>query len=188
MAVGELVDLSEQVQDIKARTTSLVQGLSDDAFSWQPEAGKWSIGECLDHLNLTAHVFLPLFQRALDNGVRDLEPGASAGSRRSIAGRLFLRVMEPPVKARVKAPRVVTPRPSLAIDDVVPRFQTFQDDFLECLARAAGTDLWKTRLRHPAIPVIRFGLGELFAISFAHERRHLWQAEQVRSHRGFPSD
>lgn len=186
MAATELAELREQVHRVQQRATSLVEGLSDDSFTWQPEPGRWSVGECLDHLNLTANVFLPLFHRAIDSGVRDLDLGTSGRVRRSIAGRLLLRVMEPPVKAGVKAPAVVTPRPSLTVDDVLPRFQGFQDDFLECLGRAAGTDLWKTRLRHPAIPVIKFGWGELFAICIAHERRHLWQAERVRSRGAFP--
>jgi hypothetical protein len=39
--------------------------------------------------------------------------------------------------------------------------------------------LGRVKVRSPAMKLLRFPLGGLFAIMAAHERRHLWQAQQV---------
>ena len=38
----------------------------------------------------------------------------------------------------------------------------------------------------PAAPLLKWSLGTMFAITLAHERRHLWQARVVRNDRNFP--
>ena len=43
----------------------------------------------------------------------------------------------------------------------------------------------------PALPaflrgIVQMPLGARFALIGAHDRRHLWQAEQVREHADFP--
>jgi hypothetical protein len=36
-------------------------------------------------------------------------------------------------------------------------------------------------------PFVKMPLGARFALITAHDRRHLWQAEQVRNHASFPA-
>ena len=43
--------------------------------------------------------------------------------------------------------------------------------------------------RHGAdadLPLMKWSLGTMFALVMAHERRHIWQARQVRNDRRFP--
>ena len=54
------------------------------------------------------------------------------------------------------------------------------------LRKAAGIDLNGTRFVNPFLSLIRFSMGSGFQIIAAHERRHLWQAKQVRGRAGFP--
>ncbi len=178
----ELEDLREQVQSIKVQARELVAGKSPLQLSWQPQEGKWSMGECLDHLNITAAAFLPHLDRSIQAGQR----GENGGARRSWLGKWMLDTIEPPPKRKFKAPKLVSPGRDLRWQEIGPRFLAYQDRILERLDKAGGLDLWKTKARHPAIPVWKFRLGELFAIMLAHERRHLWQAGQVGKAAGFP--
>ena len=49
----------EQIRYIRQDVTAIVANLGDDQFTWRPAPGRWSIGECFEHLNLTAAAFGP---------------------------------------------------------------------------------------------------------------------------------
>jgi hypothetical protein len=98
----------------------------------------------------------------------------------------MLNLIEPPPKRRFRAPNAFAPKTGKGLGEAVPEFMTWQDEIQQHLVRAKGLDLWRTKLWSPAVPLLRFSLGETFAILAAHERRHLWQAERVREAPGFP--
>lgn len=54
------------------------------------------------------------------------------------------------------------------------------------LDSARGLDLGRLRVTSPVSRLLRIPLGSYLRISVAHERRHLWQAEQVTVAAGFP--
>jgi len=64
---------------------------------------------------------------------------------------------------------------------IVADFMEWQDKLGATIRRADGLDLVRPRGRSPALPLIKWSLGALIAITLAHERRHLWQARQVRN-------
>ncbi len=53
------------------------------------------------------------------------------------------------------------------------------------LMRADGLDLARVRVISPVSRCFRLPLGAYFAFVMAHDRRHLWQARQVRTLPGF---
>ena len=182
----ELDDYQEQFRRIKERAQRLVVGLNDRAFNWRPEPRRWSISECLDHLNLTTEQYL----QAIDQAIGTARSKGLLGDhprRRSCIGNLILRVfVERPARPRFAAAKKFVPSPNQSIDKVVPKFTSLQGEMLKRLQLANGLDLWRTKLRCPDIPLLKFSLGETFAIHAAHERRHLCQAEQLRGEGGFP--
>ena len=184
--VVELEDYRIQIGRIKRRCEALVEGLGNKAFNWKPEERRWSICECLGHLNITAELYLPLIDRALAKS-RSQGLLGDAPARRGLIGGWIVRFSEPPAKRRVKAPKVFLPKAEQPLDSVVPKFIELQDRLVERLRQANGLDLWRTKIRSPAIALLRLSLGETFALLTGHERRHLWQAEQVKGDPGFPT-
>lgn len=180
----ELEDYRQQVQAVQQRAAQLTLGLDNTAGVWRPAPRCWSIAECLDHLNVTAEVFLPALHRAIDGGIA--ASGEPRGPHRGWVGGWILRVVEPPPQKRFRAPKRAQPRAHLELDQVEAHFQQLQREILACLTRAEGVDLAKTRLGHPMFALLRLSLSEMFGVLVAHERRHLWQAEQVLAAPGFP--
>jgi hypothetical protein len=177
--------LLAELAAIESRSEALTAGLDEAAFSWSPAPGRWSVGQCLEHLNLTADAFFPLLDRAMDQGKPCSEPAAAMRAR--LVARGFLGILEPPYKRGVKAPGPARPAPKLVMADVTGRFAEAQKKLGERIDRARGIDLNRSKMRHPAIPVVKFSVGEIFEILLAHERRHLWQAENVRREPAFPA-
>jgi hypothetical protein len=58
--------------------------------------------------------------------------------------------------------------------------------FVDRLRQASGLDLARARVTSPAARWLRLPLGCGFALTAAHERRHLWQAKQLTSRSEFP--
>ena len=54
------------------------------------------------------------------------------------------------------------------------------------MRRAAGYDVNHVRFRNPFIPLLRFSVGTGLELHSSHERRHLLQAERVKTAPGFP--
>jgi hypothetical protein len=51
---------------------------------------------------------------------------------------------------------------------------------------AAEIDLTRATFQNPFIPIVRMRVATGLAILPAHDRRHLWQAEQVQLAPGYP--
>src|SRR5580658_9400871 len=69
MAMSE--DLAILIAEMDANFShleSITTGLSREQFNWRPEAGRWSIGECVGHLNIVNAGDLAPLQEAIQNG------------------------------------------------------------------------------------------------------------------------
>lgn len=177
---AELENYQDQLLSITQGAPGIVRGLSPTQFNRRPAPDRWSVAESLDHLNLTARRFLPFFDQSIDAAAaRGLT--ASGPFAYPLLERLFLVAMEPPPRVRVRAPSAFIPARNRAVDDVLREFTDWQDRLGERIRRADGLDLRRARLRSPFVPWVRYSLGIGFAVILAHERRHLWQARQVRN-------
>jgi DinB superfamily len=72
-------DLSANDQSAR----DLVGGITDEQLNWQPAAGCWSIGQCLEHLCVTNECYLPAISAALKeqprSPVEEITPGWFGG-------------------------------------------------------------------------------------------------------------
>jgi len=181
----EIDDLRKQFEQLSADADALVAPLTDVQFQWHPAEGAWSIAQCIDHLNVTARMYLP----RLDQGIADAIRRGLYGEgpfRYAPIGRWITRVQEPPARFRMKAPASFHPAPDRPRADIMAAFRAYQVQFIDRLRQANGLDLARARVSSPTLSWLRFSLGSGFALTTAHERRHLWQAHNVERHPEFP--
>jgi hypothetical protein len=160
---------------------ALVDGLDEAQGTWRRAPGTWSVAECLDHLAVGNRVYVdamePAAARARADGrlrVRDARAG--------LVGGWFARSLEPPVSPRFKmrAPRKIVPRVSPPLGDAAEAFFASHDRVRRFLREYADIDLAGVRFPNPFIRGVRFSLATGLHVLAAHERRHLWQAWNVR--------
>lgn len=185
--VAELEDYRRQVEAVRKDVDDLLDGLTDTQFNWRAAPGRWSIGECLAHLNLTGQVYF----QVIDRGIREGRAAKLFGAgpyRHGWFGKFFLKRTEPPVKnLKVKAPKTVAPVNEHLVAVVRPAFMSLQQQLLRRIDEANGLDLGRIKINSPFVKFLRFDLGHSIALTIAHERRHLWQARQVRNDPHFPA-
>ncbi|MEZ5402545.1 MAG: DinB family protein [Bryobacteraceae bacterium] len=181
----EIERLLYQLKVAREDGLGLIDGLSDEQANWSPGAGKWSMAQCFDHLNVTNRLFVQQFRA----GVAEArQRGILGGGPYSYGflSRWFLRQTEPPVKRRFSAPKPFQPGPKRPIVEIRNEWVRLHDELDEIFRSASGVDLARMRITSPAASFIKYSLGIGFWIQTAHDRRHVWQARQVRNLDGFP--
>jgi hypothetical protein len=181
----DLSHLDAQLDAIQREADALTAGLTDEQFNWQPDPTRWSIAHCLQHLVVAADGLLELQEAAIDRARR--RGLVSDGPyRHGRVGSMIAASIEPPAKRRFKSNKALVPTGRHSVDTLLPAFQRRQDALRQLIARARGIDLGKTRVPLPGLPILRLSLGQSFAFTLGHERRHLWQARRVREEPQFP--
>jgi hypothetical protein len=177
--IFDLDRCAREIQEARQRAEALVPGLTPEQLTAQPAPGKWSIAECILHLNATAAIVQPLMEKAIVQARQDKKVGAGPFDI-GLKGRLLVWIAEPPPKFRMPAPRNV--RPLARIDDPVkllPGFMKAQDEWERLIRESAGLDLAKIKVG-PLFSHLRQRLAATFPWMMAHQRRHLLQAENVK--------
>ena len=174
----------EQLEAIKQEGAAVAAGLSDAQFNWQPGPGRWSIAQCLAHLNFGIHEVLPAFDRAIAEG-RAKGKTAPGPFRYGWFSRFMVREMEPPPRRRMATPMKGSAGEYHRAAEVLPEFVRLRDELGRRVHESDGLDLAGIRTISPVNRLIRLPLGAYFAFILAHDRRHLWQARQVRERPGF---
>jgi hypothetical protein len=174
----EIEGFRTQFQGLAAEADALVAPLNEAQFKWQPAPGAWSVAECLEHLNVTARLYLPHLDEAIADAIRR-GLYAEGPFKYNWIGRFAVRSMEPPARFRMRAPTSFHPPPNRSRHEIMAAFGAYQVQFIDRLRQANGLDLARARVRSPAARWLRLPLGSGFALMTAHERRHLWQAREV---------
>ena len=173
----EVQSVSRDIADSRRRAQALVDAVSADQLMRRPDPGKWSIAECLAHLNITAETLQKFMARGIEQAKQEKRFGEgpfSIGPK----GRLLVWIAEPPPKFRIRAPKNV--RPPAAINDplqVLPAFMKAQDEWERLMQEQEGLDLAKIKVGQG---VFRMRLAAALPWMMAHQRRHLLQAENVK--------
>ena len=183
----ELDEFRRQFEQLANDADALVAPLTDGQFTWQPQPQPhaWSVAQCIDHLNVTARMYLPVLDEGIANAIRQGQYGEGPYAYPWLA-RMFVRMLEPPPRFRVKTPVAFRPPPGRTRQEIMSAFRAYQVQYVDRLRQANGLDLSHARARSPVISWLVFPLGSAFASMAAHERRHLWQARQVIQAQGFP--
>src|SRR5438270_13491471 len=108
MATG-LTQLEQELQEIRHRAEQLVAGLSPEQFTCRPDSAKWSIAECLAHLNLTAEFVQPKIAAAIEQG-KSKRLFAKGPRNAGFLGRTLVWWAEPPPKISFGAPKNIQPK------------------------------------------------------------------------------
>ena len=177
----ELQQLAHELDAAQNDAAALVQGLDATTGAWRREPGSWSIAECLDHLATANRVYLramqPAADRARQHGLMRRGP-----ARPGILGRLFVKWMEPPVRPRMrgKAPRLIRPREQPPLETAYADFLAQQDQVRAFIDANGDIDLAGVTFPNPFVSGLRWSLATGLHVITSHERRHLWQAWNVR--------
>jgi hypothetical protein len=168
----------EAIAAVEADLNHLVSALTEAQFHAPPRNGDWSVGYCIEHLVLTGLASMSKWDMALMNPVPT--DRRDCGFSYRWWHRKVLRLAEPPYRLKTKTSPALSPCSRRSREETLKRFLNMHQEFARRVAGIRGVDLEHTRVRPPFALKIGCPLGLSFDLFLAHERRHLWQAWQVR--------
>jgi hypothetical protein len=173
---SQLASIQKQLADNSAHAEHLVSGLSADDLSSRPPQGGWCVVECIQHLVATSDAFLPRMTTALSAAPRQSNEYGT-----TVIGRLLAWFLEPPYRMRFRVVPELAPMP-IAPSDLLSSFAASQDHVRDFLRACRGLAIDQVQVASPVDSRIKYNLWDALRVLTAHQRRHLWQAEQVLKH------
>lgn len=174
----QLQTTAEAFEQAQERLHRLADRVPDALWPRRAEPERWSVSECVAHLNLTSEAFLPVLRSGLEEA-RGLDAPPPRRHRRGVVGWLLWRTLGPPVRMRTKTAAAFVPTGAADPAALRADFERLQAEQLACVREAEGLPLGRVKIASPFDPRVRYNLYTALTILPRHQHRHLWQAEQV---------
>ena len=176
---------AEQIQTLKNELNNVSEAAkkifaehSNDQLMRRPSSGGWSAAECLAHLTITGNKTMEEMEAATAKALRE-SIHSNAPYKLDITGKLFLKILEPPVRFKAPAPPAFIPDAPANGVAALEDFLRFQHRALNALETASAISMVNVDVTSPASAHIKYNLYSAFRITAAHERRHIWQIEKA---------
>jgi hypothetical protein len=187
-------DTQRSLSDVRAGLVRIAEeagrtfgGLDPSQLNWRPDATRWSVGQCFDHLIATNRLIRQSAEAACrPDGPRTIWqrlpvlPG--------LFGRLLIRTQGPRGTRKFTAPPAAQPAATSSEPDVIQRFARQQVEFERWLGTFDEARLARVVMVSPFVSYITYSVLDASRIVVAHNRRHVEQARQVLTAPGFPLD
>ena len=153
------------------------ESLPESDLNWREHPKKWSILDCLEHLNRYSTYYHAEIKKAIARGKQ-----ASAHEAKSTwMGRKFIAMMHPDNKAKHKTFARMNPIEGSLRKEVVYKFLRNQKELTDILEDASNVDLNKVSVSVEFFKILRMNLGDALQFVVVHEQRHIMQAKAVQS-------
>jgi hypothetical protein len=180
MLPRELQGLLDQIDACEVDAERLVADMDDAAVNWTPPSGGWSVAQCVSHLTLMNDYYLRGWPEALAAAAR-AERGPFNGLQPTPFGRWFVRSMEPPYRMKGKAIRAATPASQVPRESLVTNYQQSHELYRHLVRESAAVDVNRVVGPNAILQQVKMRLSTVLMIIPAHDRRHLWQAANVKA-------
>jgi DinB superfamily len=175
VSLFQLASLLEQVQCATQAAKKLVLGRSANDLTSTLEPGSWSATECLDHLARTTRSFLPAISKAVSAAPKLT---TNRPFRIGTIALLLIRNLEPPYRLRYKVLPQLVPQEK-NFEAAWSLFEESQSRLSQSVLSATGLAIDKVKVQCPVNAHVTYNAYGAFRMLAAHQRRHLWQMEQI---------
>jgi hypothetical protein len=169
-----------------ADTAAAFSTLDPRQLNWRPDATKWSVAQCLDHLLTANLLMLNAAHAALDDAAPrtiwqrlPVMPG--------VFGRMLIRSQAPQATRKFTASPLATPAASDIPADILPRFVAHTREIVAWLPALDEHRAAAAIMTSPFVTFITYSVLDGARLILAHDHRHIEQARRVTQSPGFPS-
>lgn len=170
-----------------ARDAQAVFGqLDEQQLNWKPDAVRWSVAQCFDHLLMGDRAMIAAADAALDGSVPPTVWQRLPALPR-LFGRMLITSQSPGTKRKFKAPASAVPAASAIDARVIDRFIAIQQEAAARAGLLEGRDAARVIMVSPFVRFITYSVLDGYRLLVAHQRRHFEQARRVSKDARFPA-
>ena len=175
----QLTQLISQLDGTSYLAQRLLSDMVADQMRLRPEHDRWSVGECLEHLNLFSESLLRSSAPA-SLSARKQKLFASGPYKLDLMGRVANWMMQPAAIVKMRAAEDFHPELNGSVEEVLPRFLALQQQLKTEIANVDGLDLNKILVSSPFSRRRQYNLYSCYVMLVTHQERHLRQAAQAK--------
>ena len=180
----QLARIIDKFDRAQIRVHRLSDKLTEAQWSERTDAARWSVAECVAHLNLTGRAYVPLIRDALEEARGRDEPSRPRYRRDPVGWMLALAMGPVPRIGRfrlgaVNTTAVFTPEWGVPHGQLIAEFDRLQREQRGVVQEAGGWPIDRVWVRSPFDPRLRYNLYSALVILPRHQLRHVVQAERV---------
>ncbi|MDA1121043.1 MAG: DinB family protein [Bacteroidetes bacterium] len=173
-----LLELRIKIKNQLSFINKEIKDLPFDTLKFRPAKGKWSILDCIEHLNLTFDIYLPRVKAAVDSANKKSNNYSSG-----FFGDRMVTAMEP-IKNTINNPmqtfRNMNPERSKRDPrTTIVQFYQYMEALEEQLLKSEDLDLGRPKVKSAIGLILRFKLGDCYRFLLAHSERHLLQCRKI---------
>jgi hypothetical protein len=184
-ATVSLADVRTGLDSIARDAQATFGRLDAPQLNWRPDAARWSVAQCFDHL-LTAN---RLMFQAAEDALNDAAP-RTLWQRVPVLpgalGRMLVRSQAPGAARKFTAPSKARPATSDIAADIIQRFIEQHRSAVARVQALDERDAARVIMTSPFIRVVTYSVLDGWRLVFAHDRRHFEQARSLTLLPGFP--
>jgi len=151
--------------------------LPESILNWKERAEKWSVLECLEHLNRYSLYYHVELRKAIAGAV----PSDNRQEAKSTwMGKKFIAMMDPDNTKKHKTFARMNPSHGSLKKEVIERFLKNQEELVDIVKEAAKIDLNKASIPVEFLKILKMNLGDALQFVVVHEQRHITQARRAR--------
>jgi len=179
----QLAAIIDDFEQARARMRRIAADTPDDKWAVRSDPARWSVAECIAHLNLTSRAYVPRLRAAFD--AHPAGPETSRRYRRDPIGWLIGAFSGPMPRigrrkfGRTKTRSQFVPAGSLNRAQLVEDFELLQDEQIALTRSASGRPLESIRIQSPFEPRLSYNAYSCLWLLPRHQHRHLEQAAEV---------
>ena len=174
----QLHSVTEEFEAARQRLRVLVKAAPEQYWIRRPAPERWSMAECLAHVNLTSAAYIPILREGISRAAL-VSHKTPTRYRHDLIGWLLWKSTGPPVRIRVKTAASFIPLHNQSLGELFAEFDRFHEEQLACLRDADGLPLSEVKIVSPFRASVTYNLYSCLRILPRHQHRHLWQAEQA---------
>ena len=171
-----ITSLVKNVENIILTVEKEFNPLFIKELNWKKNVDKWSVLECLEHLNRYHAYYNDAIKQALTTAKTDTK---EASYKNGWFGKMSIDMMSPDNSKKQKAITKFNPVGSQLTKDTITQFLDYQQDLLLLLDLAKDKNINQRKVPVEFFKLMRMKIGDALAFVVTHEQRHILQAQGV---------
>jgi hypothetical protein len=181
-----LAEVTTALDDVARDAQATFARLNARQLNWRPDAARWSVGQCFEHLLIANRLMMRASQDALlDRHSPTIWERLPLLPR--LVGGMLIRSQTPGSSRKFTAPRPAQPAASDIAPDVVHQFVDQQRNGVAWMMALDESVAARTIMTSPFVRVITYSVLDGCRLIVAHDRRHVEQARRVMLAPEFPA-
>lgn len=174
----------ELIQDLKSRLQAVIRitrqeilPLNATQLNWKTTPDKWSVLECLEHLNRYSRYYNPQLAKHLAQTPALKQPTAYASAW---LGKKVIQMIDPQNLKKSKTMSRYNPANSQLNKSVLEEFLQHQEELLRLLSQAQHVDIRQKKIPVEFFKLLHLQIGDALLFVIYHTQRHLNQALRMK--------